>query len=167
MSVDMAALREADQSVDLIDRRILSIANQLINRRLEGLGLSRTRVINVPIDMGIRGTALTVGEHAFYRLSLGGTATVLAWSVAATKLGLAAVGSVTLDVQTGATLAGCTSITGTGKPAMAAVSELPDQVPSGWTTTTIADPSWVYVNVTAISGALEVVNLTLKMAISS
>lgn len=165
MSIDLAAIREASQSVDLIDQRILSIANQLLNKRLDSLGRI-ARVVTVPIVLGVRGTALTIGAHVFFRQSLNGKATVLSWSLAATTAGLAHAGTVTLDVQTGATLAGCTSIAGSGQPTMAGVAELADQSPSGWTTSTIADPSWVYVYVTAISGGLEVVSLTLQMAIS-
>lgn len=124
------------------------------------------RVVDIPITLGARGTPLAVGAHVFFRLGLNGSVTVLTWSVAATVAGVAHSGAVTLDVQTGATLATIASIAGTGHPLLSAASESSDHVPTGWTTTTIADPSWLYVSATAVDGTLEVVSLTLRVAVS-
>lgn len=165
MSVDLKAIREAGRTVSWIDQRIIALANRLFNRRLEGLSTGGPRVINVPFVMGVKGSALAVGAHLFCRLNLGGELTVLNWSLAATIAGLAHAGSVTIDVQTGATLAACVSIAGTGQPSMTALSEITEQPPAGWTATTIANPSWLYVTVSAVSGGLEVVSLTLQMAV--
>ena len=82
--------------------------------------------------------------------------------MAATVAASPTASDVTIDVLTGSTLAAITSIAGTGLPELVAAMELNDQPPTGWDETLIADPSWVYVVVTAEDGVVEVVGLTLR-----
>lgn len=126
------------------------------------------RVVDVPIVLGAKGTPLAANTHVFFRLGLNGQATVLTWSVAATVAGVASARTIQLDVQVGATLAAVASICGlaANRPHLTAQSELSDQLPTGWTSVTIADPSWVYVTVVSVDGTLEVVSLTLRVAVS-
>lgn len=139
----------------------------MINRRIGAL--TSLRVVDVPVVLGSRGTPLVVGAHIFFRLGLNGQATVLTWSMGATVAGLASARTVQLDVQVGATLATVTTICGgtfTNRPHLTAQSELSDQLPSGWSTVAIADPSWLLVPVISVDGTLEVVSLTLRLGVS-
>lgn len=169
MSVDLGAIREAGRTVGLIDQRILSIANRLFNRRLEGLSFGRTRIVNVPFKFGSKGIVLVTNDPLYFRLSLGGAATILGWSMAATVAGVASNRTATVDVLTGATLATVASICGVAanRPHLIAQSELSDQVPSGWTANVIPDPYWLMANPTAVDGAVETVSLTLLVAVGS
>jgi hypothetical protein len=124
------------------------------------------RVVDVPVVLGARGTALVVGAQVFFRLGLNGQANVLTWSLAGTVAGVAAARSVTVDVQTGTTLAAVASICGTNKPALVTQNERADQPPTSWTATAINDPMWVLVTATAVDGVIEVVSLTLRLGIS-
>lgn len=129
--------------------------------------LAAFRVVDVPVVLGARGAALVVGAHVFFRLGLNGKAYIQTWSLGATVAGVASNRSVTLDVQVGSTLATVASICGTNLPALATQSERADQPPTSWTLLTLADPTWVYVATTAVDGMIEVVSLTLRLAVSS
>lgn len=124
------------------------------------------RIVDVPVVLGVRGTALAAGAHVFLRLGLNGQATVLTWSLAASVAGVSHSATVAVDVQTGTTLAGVATICSSGRPSLSAQAERSDIVPSGWSTVAIADPSWVYFSVLSPDGTVEVVSLTLRLAVS-
>jgi hypothetical protein len=125
-----------------------------------------TRVVNVPIVVGVSGTPVAIGDHVFVRLGLNGAATIRQFSIAATVAGAAHSGSCRLDVRAGSSLASVSSICGSNFPNLSSQAELSDQSPTGWVTT-IADAAWLYVVVTSTDGVLEVVGLTLRMVIDA
>lgn len=122
------------------------------------------RVVDVPFVLGARGTPLQGGELVFVRLGLNGTATVLNWSMAATIAGRAASGSCTIDVLAGATLGTVSSICGGHPPRLAAQAELDEQPPTNWSSS-LNDPIWLEAFVTSVDGVLELVGLTLRLAV--
>lgn len=157
MSLGPEFLRFHDDILRKAEKRTLELM-------AAGSSSSSGRIVDVPIVLGAKGTALAVGDHAFLRLGLGGPATIISWSLAGTVGGTATAGTVQLDVLVGTTLAGVASIVSTNPPALSAVSEVHEQAPTLWTTS-IADPSWLMAKVTSTGGTLEVVGLTLRLQV--
>lgn len=125
-----------------------------------------TRVVDVVLLIGGRGTALAANDHVFFRLGLNGVVTVVSWSLAGTVSGSSVSGTITVDVLTGLFLSGVSSICASNRPALTAQAERADQAPTGWTTT-IQDGQWIMAKVTSTGGTLEVVSLTLRCSVSS
>jgi hypothetical protein len=144
----------------------LRIVEELVNRRIAAL--QAIRVVNIPVVLGARGSALAAGAEIHFRLGLNGQATVLTWSLGATVAGVASARTVQLDVQVGATLAAVASICGAAanRPQLATQAERSDQLPSGWSSVTINDPSWLLVTVVSVDGTIEIASLTLRVAVS-
>jgi hypothetical protein len=157
MSLGPEFLRFHDDILRKAEKRTLEIM-------AGGSSSSAGRIVDVPIVLGATGTPLAVGDHVFLRLGLGGPATVISWSLAATVGGVATASTVQLDVLVGATLATAASIVDSHPPALAAASEAHEQFPTGWTTS-IPDPSWLRVSVTSADGTVELVGLTLRMQV--
>lgn len=127
---------------------------------------STTRVVDVVFAIGARGTALVANDHAFLRLGLNGPVTIVSWSLAGTVGGSSTSGTITVDVLTGSFFSGLSSICASNRPALTAQSERSDQSPTGWTTT-VQDGQWIMAKVLSTGGALEVIGLTLRCAVSS
>jgi hypothetical protein len=123
------------------------------------------RVVNVAFVLGAVGTPLVVGDHVFLQLGLGGTVTLLSWSMAGTVAGTPTASDVVIDVLAGATLATVVSMTGAATPELTADIELNDQPVSAWTFALLTDPSWVMALVTDADGTVEVVGLTLRVVV--
>lgn len=159
--------------IDLSARRarfrsgIVAEAEALANAKLGSIQ-AVARVVNIPIVLGAKGAALTAGTNVDFRLGLNGQANVLTWSLSAKVAGAPSARTAQLDVQVGATLATVGSICGlaANRPQLAAQIERNDQLPTGWTTVTIADPSTILVTVISADGTVEVVSLTLRVAVS-
>jgi hypothetical protein len=143
--------------------RLLSDARGMLDQRLGSLD-APVRIVDVPFVLGGPGTPLAGGEHAQLRLSLNGQATVLTWSLAATVASTAYAASVTVDVLNGPTTSALVSLCPTTPPQLAAQIELTEQPPTGWSLG-VADPSWLVARVRAVDGVVEVVHLTLRLAI--
>lgn len=128
--------------------------------------IATARVVDVPMVIGGRGTALATSDHVFYRLGLNGTLTVLTWSLAGTVSGASIAGTITVDILVGSTLATVATICGGNKPTLTAQAERSDQAPATDWTTSIADPRWIMAKVISTAGALEVVSLTLRCLVT-
>lgn len=157
---DLATKRQAFRNGILADVREM-VAGMLGSIR------PGVRIVDVPLVIGARGSAASVGDHVFFRLGLNGLVTILTWSLGGTVGGTPTAGTVTLDVLVGATLATAASICGTSKPALAAAIEASDQPPAvGWTVQ-LTDPQWILAKVSSTGGTLEVISLTLRCAVDS
>jgi hypothetical protein len=130
-----------------------------------------TRTTNIPFNLGTPGSALEVGSHAFFRLSLGGDVTWQRWSLAATVAGLVFDGAVTLMVSAGPTLATIVPLIPTpttrdlALTPLLSLGEITEQTLGGDWTPTIFDPSTLFVSVIAIDGAIEVVSFTMQVQV--
>ena len=154
------------QQIAQFRQEILGAVQMMIN---DAVGRIRqpNRIVDLPFVIGTQGTALTTSQHLFVRLGLNGQATILTWSMAATVAGLPHSGSVTFDIQAGSTLATASSICGMTQPALASVIELNDQTPGTDWTITLSDAEWILVKPTTVDSVLEVVGLTLRLAVQS
>lgn len=145
------------------------IIDEAVSRTASMLGAAKPgfRIVNVPLVVGSQGVALAANDHVFFRLGLNGIITILTWSLAGTIAGASASGTITLDIQVGASLATVATICGTHKPALAAVAEETDQIPANDWTVQLTDPNWILATVTSTGGTLEVISLTLRCAVDS
>lgn len=128
--------------------------------------VATSRVVDVALLLGSSGSPLATTDAAFLRLGLGGTATVVSWSLAGLVSAVSTAGSVTLDVGFGSSISSINSMTGTGPPRLSSQFERTDVTPTGWTTLLIPDQRWLYVRPSTVDGVLQMVGLTLRVAVA-
>jgi len=128
--------------------------------------VATSRVVDVALLLGSSGSPLATTDAAFLRLGLGGTATVVSWSLAGLVSAVSTAGSVTLDVGFGSSMSSINSITGTGPPRLSSQFERTDVTPTGWTTLLIPDQRWLYVRPSFVDGVLQMVGLTLRVVVA-